>query len=238
MDLFKLKTKFPIPTEKEVVFFLQRFYLIGAVGFIFPPLRPLFVKLIPFALLLSLILVIWYELHGRPVRPARNLVVFLLLVYFSSYLVEMVGVNTGFIFGTYTYGQSLGLKLFNTPLLIGVNWTLLVLGSASLSQGISRFLGFEGTRYVDSLFRIILGSVLMLMADLVLEQIADLLQMWDWAEVLVPAQNYLAWFLLSFLFQLFYVITGIQLRTNLAAVLFFFQIIFFLAVWFGSFVIS
>ena len=42
-------------------------------------------------------------------------------------LTEAIGVNTGLLFGTYEYGANLGFKIFGVPLIIGVNWTVLII---------------------------------------------------------------------------------------------------------------
>ena len=46
---------------------------------------------------------------------------------------EMLGVNFGYIFGSYQYGEALGWKLFGVPLLLGANWTILTVCSAAIA---------------------------------------------------------------------------------------------------------
>lgn len=52
----------------------------------------------------------------------------------SGYLIELIGIITGLIFGEYAYGSGLGLKLFDVPLIIGLNWAILVFATAALTQ--------------------------------------------------------------------------------------------------------
>ena len=40
--------------------------------------------------------------------------------------IEIIGVSTKAIFGNYSYGNALGVKVFDTPLLIGMNWLFLI----------------------------------------------------------------------------------------------------------------
>ena len=40
-------------------------------------------------------------------------------------IVEIIGVQTNLLFGTYSYGDILGLKVFDVPLAIGFNWLVL-----------------------------------------------------------------------------------------------------------------
>jgi putative membrane protein len=46
-------------------------------------------------------------------------------VFQAGYLLEMFGVKTGRIFGEYIYGNNLGYKWNDVPLIIGLNWLML-----------------------------------------------------------------------------------------------------------------
>jgi len=48
--------------------------------------------------------------------------------------VEVLGVKTELIFGSYHYGESLGYKWLSVPLLIGVNWCMLLYCTSQLSK--------------------------------------------------------------------------------------------------------
>ncbi|MGL4292533.1 MAG: carotenoid biosynthesis protein [Bacteroidales bacterium] len=182
----------------------------------------------PFVLLLNLTLILLYELTITRKRGTGYFITFVVTVFILSYLVEVFGVNTGLIFGRYTYEQGLGLQLFHTPPIIGVCWVILILGSASLSQGISTFVGFSPTRYVDGLFRVLIATFLMISMDLLLEKVSDWLDWWHWESVRVPGRNYLSWILLSLAYHIYYVVGRIQQRTYIAAILFVLQFIFVL----------
>ncbi len=49
-----------------------------------------------------------------------------LLVAFSGFLIEVLGVRTGYIFGYYQYGPSLGYALWDTPLMMMANWLIII----------------------------------------------------------------------------------------------------------------
>ncbi|MBK9076996.1 MAG: carotenoid biosynthesis protein [Flavobacteriales bacterium] len=100
-------------------------YTVGLVGLAGPWTEDL-VYLTPYNLLITAGLLLWQA------RPDARTWAFALLVFVSSYLVETLGVHTGVIFGTYWYGDVLGAKLFDTPLLIGVNWLILVMSVGPL----------------------------------------------------------------------------------------------------------
>lgn len=191
------------------------FYIVGFTGLLFPFSRPLFIRLVPFTLLASTLLVLIY--HGRTTGGFwwKAGVIFL-----AGFLVEMIGVNTGFIFGGYRYGDTLGLKLLGTPLIIGLNWFMLIYAVSVLVSG------FTGDLYV----RAVLASVAMVAYDFVLEPAAIRLDMWSWDAVAVPLQNYIAWLLVSFVLSLFAARSGLIRKDNsVARALYFIQFVFFLA---------
>ena len=189
------------------------FYSVGVAGMIIPQTRELFKALVPLNLLLNVMLLLIY--HGRlDVRFAWKA----LVIYSAGFIVEIAGVNTGLIFGSYEYGPTLGPQLFHTPLIIGVNWLMLVYASLVIT---SRF--FE-QRY----FRVLVAAVLMVVYDFALEPAAIDLNMWDWGGP-VPLQNYIAWLVISLVLTWFADRTGFVNRENkIAAPLFFVQLGFFI----------
>ena len=91
------------------------FYFVGIVGLLLPLTNALFLQLTPFALALSsLALVIFYD-----EKISKKAILVFAGIYATSFVIEAIGVNTGLIFGNYIYGNGLGTKLFNTPLIIG-----------------------------------------------------------------------------------------------------------------------
>lgn len=100
-----------LPT-KEVKKFILIFYTIGVLGFLIPWTQALFITITPFALLMSTyLLVIYHENYS-----IKAILVFTAIA-FIGFFIEVAGVNTGLIFGNYIYGDALGLKAFNTPLI-------------------------------------------------------------------------------------------------------------------------
>ena len=187
---------------------------------IVPFTREIFQKLTPFSLILSVLLLFLY--HG-PIT--RRFIWSALLIFALGWLLEVTGVETGLLFGEYEYGNTLGIKILHTPLLIGLNWFMLVYCSMYLAG-----------KYLDTpYFRAIVAAVIMVVYDFALEPSAIRLDMWTWEGGAVPLQNYLAWALLSF--GLNYLAGYLKMvpRENKAAIpLYFIQLIFFviLDVWF------
>jgi putative membrane protein len=84
-------------------FIIVLFHIVGLYGFLSPALEDLFIKLVPFHLLLMLLLMI-LTVNDR----SADLIKFATGVYLAGFFIEVIGVNTGQIFGNYTYGSALG----------------------------------------------------------------------------------------------------------------------------------
>lgn len=197
---------------KTAAFFVI-FYLVGITGIMLPVSFQVFVKLIPFALLLSSVALAFFHKNFN----TKTLTVFI-SIYVIGFFVEVAGVNTGLIFGEYTYGESLGIKIFNTPLIIGLNWLLLVYITSSV---------LEKTKLPVPV-KILLGASMMLAYDMIIEQIAPILNMWSWQNEMIPANNYVAWFLIAVLFHSAIQIFKIKTTNKLAPFILVCQVLFFL----------
>ena len=105
---------------------------------------------------------------------------------------EAMVVEGGIVFGEYSYGENLGFKILDVPLVIGLNWLILVYSSAEVAKR------WSNNIWLVSLF----ASSLMLGLDFIIEPVAIQLDFWTWANEDIPIQNYLAWFVIAFAMQL------------------------------------
>lgn len=209
MNLFPKNT---LPT-REVKKFILIFYTIGVLGFLIPWTHGFFITITPFALLLSTyLLVIYHENYSR-----KDILVFAAIA-FLGYFIEVVGVNTGIIFGTYLYGDALGLKIFATPLLIAINWFFLTYTAFTISQKIRK----------KSTVQLLTAPSIMILYDIILEQLAPQMDMWSWQDSVVPLQNYVAWWIIGFLFIGLIKICKIETKNPVAILLFMSQLVFFI----------
>jgi putative membrane protein len=163
------------------------FHVVGLAGFFIPALQPLFLKIVPFHLLLMLA-VICYSHQKADLKFLR----FILLMFLLGFAFEWAGVHLHLIFGNYFYGNTLGPKLFDIPLMIGVNWFLLVYSAGVLMQ-------YSGIQNLN--LRVIAGAIVLVLLDVIIEPIAVRFDYWHWlthGELLTaPFENYIGWFLLS-----------------------------------------
>ncbi len=155
------------------------FYSIGIFGVYFQDIRNQVVLLTPLNLLLTAVLLIW----GLGIFNTK-LVYAISAAFILGYLVEVSGVASGLLFGEYQYGKSLGWKLFDVPLIIGINWLILSFSS----------LGVTGRFISNSIIKVVFASLLMVMLDVIIEPVAIELDFWTWTHSDVPLQNYIMWF--------------------------------------------
>ncbi len=140
-------------------------------------------------------------------------------------ILEMVGVATGRLFGAYHYGPTLRGQLAGVPLLIGLNWTTLLLGAlawadARLTPRLSR----SARLWLVPLT----AAFLLTLFDWVMEPVAVALDYWSWHTwPRIPLQNYIAWFGIAFGLGLTYVGLGLRARASLAQFYFLIQAVFF-----------
>ncbi len=121
-----------------------------------------------------------------PILSFKKIV--LTLVFFSvGFLVEYLGVHYGLLFGEYTYGENLGFKFKGVPLLIGVNWAMLILITGAISNALK----------IPVFFKIITGATLMVLLDVPMETVAPVFDYWTFAGNVAPLQNYVAWFIIA-----------------------------------------
>lgn len=187
------------------------FHLVGVVG-LSSDYQDSFLRLTPLNLLLSLGLFFWAN-NDFSVQFYKVVAILFAL----GFLVEVIGVSTGVLFGEYTYGATLGFKLFETPLMIGVNWILLSLASFGIS---SFFLKKQ-------LPIILLSSLLMVLMDVLIEPIAISLDFWTWALGDIPLQNYVMWFFVSLIMNAIMSFNRLKIDYRISFGLLLPQILFF-----------
>jgi len=207
-----MEAKKIIISNKEIAF-LYTIFSVGIVGHLYDPLRNLMLLLTPATLLLTGVIVLFYSHKSS----TNNFLLWAAITYIITFILEVVGVKTGLIFGEYNYGLTLGVKLFEVPLIIGFNWVFVILGSISISRIITTNL------YLGSLISAFIAFVF----DLILEPIAIKLDYWTWAEGIIPLQNYLAWFVIALISAWGFGYFKIKVTSKISLHYLFVQFIFF-----------
>lgn len=189
------------------------FYLVGLAGIFFPPTTGLFVALTPLAQLLSLGALIVYH-SGKFNWKTIGVFGF---VFIAGLAVEIAGVKTNQIFGSYFYGNTLGVKVFDVPVLMGINWVLMIYLTASVTSAWR----------INAILKVVISSFLMIIYDFVLEHVASGMDMWHWQNDDIPTRNFVAWFILSLVFHTLIKIFRINTSNELSGILFLSQMVFF-----------
>lgn len=193
--------------------FIIVFHIVGLVGFSLPHLHDFFISFVPFHLLLMAVILLINQKEYK-----KEFWLGLGFVYLAGYLVEVVGVSSGAIFGTYAYGNTLGFKLAQVPLLIGVNWVILVFCVGAVLKKY-----FKHLRNLKSL----VGAAVLVFIDFLIEPIAVRFDYWSWADSAIPLQNYVAWFFVCFILLRVYYELEFRKSNPVALTLLISQVLFF-----------
>jgi putative membrane protein len=196
---------------------LSAFYISGIIGLSIPMVRSYFQMMTPFTLILSLVILLLFHSGWN-----RSFGLFAVLAMVLGYGSEVMGIHTGFPFGNYEYGQTLGFKLFEVPLVIGVNWLLLVYLTGNLFA----------KKIKNDWLAACLAALLMVAIDFFIEPVAINLDFWSWEGNIIPISNYLGWLGVSFIIQLLYRKSGFLKENKISSYLLinltmFFAILYF-----------
>jgi putative membrane protein len=188
------------------------FHITGFVGLAFSQDKAFYLGHTPLTLLLTAGLLLVFQ-------PERNwgFWLFVAQAFMLGFMAEFVGVNTGALFGSYTYGATLGPKYVEVPWLIGLNWVVVTYCAGILTSYLP----------LPLLFRVLVGAALMVGFDLCLEPVAGRYDFWHWTGNVIPLRNFRDWFLLSLALQLLFQRSSFSKRNPLVPLVYLVQLLFF-----------
>ena len=221
----KAITKYQVATAIAILF-----HTIGLTGILFFN-RDFFIQTTPFNLLLMFVLLVWTQFE-------RNtwFWIFLAACVVIGISVEIIGVNTGLLFGNYQYGEALGIQLKKVPLLIGINWFIIMyccgVSVHTLLMKIIKGLppdAAPGSKNLKALSVIVDGATLAVIFDWLMEPVAVKLNYWIWkGDGTIPFYNYVCWFLVSILLLMVFHFGKFEKQNKFAVNLLLIQVMFFL----------
>lgn len=173
-------------------------------------------SLLPLGLLINTGFLILFHRNKNLLHDIPAFLILLIL----GFMIEVAGVFSGAIFGIFFFGENMGPKVWETPIVIGFNWAILVYLTANI---------VEKTKLHVSL-KIIAGALLMVGYDIIMEQTGPKLQLWEWLHYITPIKNYIAWFIVSLIMHSALRLFKITLQNPLATTVFALQTIFFMLV--------
>lgn len=223
--MFSTSYKYKAATTIAIVF-----HAIGLTGLLFLD-KNFFIQATPFNLLLMLLLLLWTQ-------KEKNIFFFIFLVccFCIGIVVEIAGVKTGLLFGNYAYGNVLGYKWMDVPLLIGINWFIIIYCCgvsihtllAKISNAASLNDSVKKPGFIKALSVIIDGAILAVFFDWVMEPVAVKLGYWQWTNGEIPWYNYVCWFMISILLLIIFRLGKFNKQNNFAVNLLLIQLMFFL----------
>lgn len=175
------------------------FHVSGTIGILFTDHKDWFIRNTSLNLLLMAVLLFWNQ-------PEKNKAFFgfMLISFLTGMGVEMIGVNTGRLFGHYCYGEVMGAKFNGVPWLIGVNWFLLMFCAGVVMTKLHVWIkiqyeaaGINMNPVVEKLSLVFDGASIALFFDWVMEPVAVKLGFWEWKDGIIPGYNYVCWFFIS-----------------------------------------
>jgi putative membrane protein len=193
-----LKTKTQIATAIALLF-----HTIGLLGMFYN--KDFFVATTPLNLLLMAGLL--FYTHQK---INVSFILFVVFCFITGIAVEIIGTSTGYLFGQYEYGKILGIGIKNVPLVIGINWFIIMYCCGIAVHTILEILSarLETMSGAPSPALKILsivsdGAMLAVVFDWVMEPAAIKLGYWKWlGDGDIPAFNYMTWFGISSLLML------------------------------------
>ena len=194
------------------VFILLLFHFCGLIGF-HTVYRDWFLSNTPLNLVLATLLLLLNH-QGLNLK----MVLAFAGVFVAGFAIEVVGVKTGAVFGSYFYGNAFGPKFLGVPFVIGMNWAALCFAAATLANKYFNFFWLKAS----------LAAAVPVSIDFLIEQVCETFDFWYWQNSQVPLQNFIAWYVCSFLFVML-LIPVLRSSRNLYAPYFLLvQFIFFL----------
>lgn len=225
-----MKTISSFSPQKKATDIAVLFHVIGLTGILFFD-RQLFVSLTPFNLLLSAGLLIYTQTEKN-----KAFLLFVLVCLAVGFTVEYIGVNHQLLFGEYAYGEPMGMQWQHVPLVIGVNWFIMMY---CCGVSIQLFLNRMWNKLKDAdqperknvgFIAVILDAALLAtFFDWVMEPVAVKLGWWKWlGDGSIPLLNYVSWFGVSALLLLLFRLLSFDKQNQFAVNLLLIQFMFFL----------
>jgi putative membrane protein len=162
----------PVPA----VILLMIVYMASLIGVTMPHQQAWFLYYTPYFMLLNALLLLFYQKHKTTAWG----------LFWGSCLllgtaVELSALHTGALYGSYTFGESLGWKVMKMPVVMPLYWLVVVHSTAVVA---ARFI-------TKPLGRLLLGTFLSLLLMVLIHLVAPRLDFWTfeagalWRAVLV-----------------------------------------------------
>lgn len=189
MKLYNDKQK--IATATAIVF-----HVIGLVGILFLD-KNIFARLSWCNILLMFGLIIYTQQ-----KITAGFIIFFLSCFLVGIAVEIAGTATGALFGDYSYGKVLGYAFMDVPIIIGINWFIVLYCAAvsmyMLSNNLQKEVSTVSPSWLKAMAIICDTALLAVFFDWIMEPAAIKLGFWQWhGDGSIPFYNYISWLVVS-----------------------------------------
>jgi len=158
-------------------------------------------------ILFTLVFVLFSVVHCAALEGGKRTAIFFLASAVVTYMLEEVGVRTGWVFGAYHYSDMLGPKLGHVPVLIPLGWFMMIYPAWMVGRALMQGLNTKSLPGIAALAAI--SATVMTGWDVVMDPGMAADKNWIWenggAYFGVPRHNYLGWLVTTFVV---YVIAG------------------------------
>ena len=217
--------------NRTALFLAILFHVCGAAGILWTPYKDWFVRNTFLTLFLMTFLLIWTQ-----TRKNGAFFSFLLIAFMLGTGTEMIGVNTGKLFGNYQYHAVMGRKWNGVPFIIGLNWFSIVYCSGMIIQRLHDWIedkyataGMQPAAWIQKISFIIDGALIATFFDWLMEPVAVKLGFWSWlGDGHIPLYNYTCWFLISLVLLMVFRWLNFTKHNHFAIHLYIIQLLFFL----------
>jgi putative membrane protein len=209
------------------IFLLLLIHVAGGIGMIYFD-TSLFAKATPINLLAMVVLILWNQED-----LSSRFCIAILIAFLIGFLSEVAGVNGGFLFGDYSYGDILGFKLMHVPVLISLNWFAVVYSSYVTASLMLRFFGYDVSnstviKLQYLIVQCLLAASIATFFDWLMEPAAVQLGFWAWENEIIPLFNFVSWFGISFFISVVFACFRLSNSNRFTPILLVVQSIFFL----------
>jgi bisanhydrobacterioruberin hydratase len=197
---------------KNTKILLVLIHLAGILGLAYPFSRDVFEFLVPFNLMATAFILLIFQKDW-----SKSFKIFTISVILAGFFIEMLGVQTGIIFGQYTYQRTLGFQIVGTPPIIALNWLVMVYVGGYVVHQLR----------VHWVLKVFLAAILLTLQDVLIEPVAIEYHFWSWKNGTPPLQNYVGWFVVAFLLEFLFFKMRFEKTNPIAGSIFYCQTVFF-----------
>eukprot|EP01095_Lingulamoeba_sp_RSL-Kostka_P011101 TRINITY_DN4147_c0_g1_i1.p1 TRINITY_DN4147_c0_g1~~TRINITY_DN4147_c0_g1_i1.p1 ORF type:complete len:344 (-),score=63.17 TRINITY_DN4147_c0_g1_i1:30-1061(-) len=220
-NMLMLQNKLGIITFVINCILLFVFYLILFYGFFIQLfVLPEFVQVL--YILMPVCLILFSFCHSMYSLGWQFSLIFLALTVILSYLFELFGVQTGVLYGKYSYTDLIPLQIFSVPLEIPFSWYMMlypcfcvadnIVSGASHKRKAEQMITSKGTMVASRISLAVLTALIMIGWDLGADPLGSTLSsIWKWKSddgfyFGVPLLNFFGWLITCFVIIFLYLL--------------------------------